>query len=156
MSATSKDVILRTVLADLKSKYPQWQIKDHFKIEWMGHPSDTWPEADIVINTPGRRFVINYDEDSDPGRSLTKYWPILHEPFDIPLTIIQVWKRGIAIGDAFAILAKWMGIRLMKLYPGTIHEFIEITHESVEVIAQKISYMIVGMDYFTEDETPLQ
>ena len=92
MSAASKEAFLRTMLSDLKTEYPQWPIEDHFKLQWPGQPYDTWPEADIVIDMPGRRFVINYDEDSDPGRSLAKYWPILNELEHVSLTIIQVWK----------------------------------------------------------------
>ena len=149
MSKTSREVFLRTILANLRPLYPQWQIEDHCKIEWAGQPSNIWPEADIIIDIPGRRFIIDYDEDNDPGRNLIKYWPILHEQDNISLTIIQVWKRGKSTDDDVPLLTRWMGARLMKLYPGNIYELIERTYEPAEVITKKISQIILGREPFS-------
>jgi hypothetical protein len=149
MSMTAKEVFLKKLLSDLVSRYPEWQIEDHCKIEWAGQPRNIWPEADIVIYMPRRRFIIEYDEDSDPGRSLIKYWPILHDSDPVCLTIIEIWKIGHTIGQGYATLARWMGTRLMKLYPGTIYEFIEKADESAEYISKKIAQVIFGREPFS-------
>lgn len=151
MSRATKEVFLKTLVSGLKTRCPQWPIEDHFKIQWLGQPHNTWPEADIVIDIPGRRFVIDYDEDGNPGNNLTKYWPILHDPKTVPLTIIQIWKRRKETCESFARLTIWMGMRLMKIYPGTIHEFIERNSESAEVIAKRITYMITGREADEEE-----
>ena len=144
MNTLKREVFLVRLLSELISRYPDWPIEDHYKIEWEGQPKYYWPEADIVISLPGRQFIIEYDEDNDPGRSLTKYWPILDESGHISLTIIEVWKKGPAIGQGYATLAKWMGERLMKFYPGCIFEFIERKDESAEVITDRIARIVLG------------
>jgi hypothetical protein len=148
MGKAAREVFLTNLLSDLISRYPELHIEDHCKIEWAGQPRNIWPEADIVINTPGRRFIVEYDEDSDPGRSLIKYWPVLHESNQAAFTIIQVWKKGQTVGQGFAKLAEWMGIRLMRLYPGTIYEFIERTNEPAEFITNRVVQMILGREPF--------
>jgi hypothetical protein len=148
MSITKKEVFLKKLLSDLTSRYPEWQIEDHCKIKWEGQPENMWPEADIVVNMPGRRFIVEYDEDSDPSRSLIKYWPILHDSNQGSLTIIEIWKNGQTAGQGYATLAKWVGTRLMELYPGTIYEYIERTDESTEYICEKIAQVIFGRSPF--------
>ena len=93
----------------MRVQQPGWHIDDHYNMEWAGHPRNTWPEADLVFERQERRFIVEYDEDSDPGRSLVKYWPILHKESKVPLTIIEVWKRGSTVGHSQVELAKWMG-----------------------------------------------
>ena len=109
MSKREREIFLTTLLSDLLSQYPRWRVDDHCRVEWIGQPKSMWPEADVVIDMPARRFIIECDEDSDPGRSLIKYWPILYHTNKAPLTIIELWKRGPTIGQGYAALAKWMG-----------------------------------------------
>jgi hypothetical protein len=96
----------------------------------------------LLIEKPARRFIIEYDEDSDPGRSLTKYWPYIDSVSDIPLTVIEIWRRGPTIGLGFAELAKWMGKKLEQLYPSLRYEFIERMDEEAQAIAQKIAEIV--------------
>ena len=138
MAKRQREIFLTTFLSDLLSQRPQWQIHDHSRIEWSGQPRNLWPEADIVIETDERRFIIEYDEDSDPGRSLIKYWPILHLADKPPISIIEIWKRGPTIGLGYAELAKWMAARLMELYPWFVYEFIERREESSRCITKKL------------------
>ncbi|MBN1176233.1 MAG: hypothetical protein JXA51_00990 [Dehalococcoidales bacterium] len=145
MRKKPREVFLANLLSDLVSQYPDWQIKDHCRIEIDRQPGNLWPQADILISMPGRRFIIEYDEDSDPGRSLVKYWPVLDDS-RYAITIIEVWKGGQTVGRGYATLAKWMGTRLMKLYPGTIYEFIERTDEPSEQITGRIARMILGRE----------
>ena len=147
MGKKDREVFLTDLLSDLASRYPDWQIQDHRRIEIAGQPGNLWPQADIVINMPGRTFIIEYHEDSDPGRSLVKYWPVLDDS-NHAITIIEVWKGGRTIGKGFATLAKWMGMRLMQLYPGTIYEFIERTTETAEQINERIALMILGREKY--------
>ena len=147
MGKKDREAFLADLLSDIASRYPDWQIQDRRRIEIAGQPGTLWPQADIVINMPGRYFIIEYDEDSDPGRSLVKYWPVL-EDLNRAITIIEVWKSGKTVGKSFATLAKWMGMRLMQLYPGTIYEFIERTDESAEQITERIALMILGREKY--------
>jgi len=148
MSKATHEVFLKRILSCLVSQFPEWKIEEHCKIEWEDQPRNIWPEADIVINTTGRRFIVEYDEDSDPGRNLIKYWPILDKSYQVSLTIIEIWKKGQTTGQGFATLARWTGTRLMQLYPGTIYEFIERTDEPAELITREILQIILGRKRF--------
>lgn len=144
MRRARREMFLIKLLSDLVSRYPNWHTEDHCKIKWEGQPRNIWPVADIVISMPGRQFIVEYDEDTDPGRNLVKYWPVIHESNQASLTIIEIWRKGPTIGRGYATLSKWMGTRLMKLYPGTIYEFIERTDEPAEYITYKIAQIILG------------
>jgi len=111
-------------------------------VEWIGQPKNIWPEADIIIDTGQRRFIVEYDENSDPGRSLTKYWPILHYASKVPVTLIQIWKRGRAIGLGYAEVVRWIAARLMELYPDFLYEFIERTNEPARLVAKMVAQII--------------
>jgi hypothetical protein len=151
MPKRQREVFLTTLLSDLLSQYPQWRVDDHCKIEWMGQPKNMWPEADLLIDTATRRFIVEYDEDSDPSRSLTKYWPIVHQTNQVPLTVIEVWKRGPTIGRGYAEVTKWMAARLMELYPTFVYEFIERKDETTRIIAKRIA-RIVEAGYLRQSE----
>ena len=144
MSTKRHEVFLADLLSELISRHPNWQIEDHCKIEWEGHPRNIWPEADIVISMPGRQFIVAYDEDSDPGRNLVKYWPILHESGHVSLTIIEIWKKRTVTGRNSAVLAQQMGEKMMEFHPGSIYEFIERKDESAILISDKIEQIILG------------
>lgn len=136
-----REDFLRTLISDLAAERPHWNISDHRKINWNGQLRNVWPEADILINMGSRLFIIEYDEDSDPGRSLIKYWPIIHQKEGL-LTIIEVWKRGRTIGTGYAVLAKWMGTRLKETYPMFEYKFLERDEETSRSIARTITETI--------------
>jgi len=142
VSEQKREIFLTALIAELRSQHSAWHMDDHYKIEWAGHPRNAWPEADIVIDMQGRRFIVEYDEDSDPGRSLVKYWPILHQASKIPITIIEVWKRGTTVGHSQAELAKWMGARFEQLHPSFTYKFIERKEETATAIAQKVAEIV--------------
>lgn len=150
MEMPLREAFLKDLLANLVSRYPNWEVEDHCQIEWKGQPRDIWPVADIVIRMPGRRFIVEYDEDSDPGKSLIKFWPTLEDSDHGSLTIIEICKDGQAKGKGFVTLARWMGEKLMELYPGTIYEYIERTDESAEYICEKIAQVIFGIGPFSD------
>ena len=137
-----KEPFLTSLITQLRYRCPDWCLDDHFKFEWAGQPKTMWPEADLLITMPSRRFVIEYDEDSDPGRSLTKYWPMLHVTSKPRLTIIEIWKSGLTIGKGYAELAEWMGARLMELYPLFVYKFIERSHEPSEEMAERVAKIV--------------
>lgn len=142
MTKQQREVFLMDLLSELLSRYTQWHILDHCKIEWINHPKNLWPESDIVIDTSKGRFIVEYDEDSDPGRSLIKYWPIIHENKKSLLTLIEIWRRGPTIGKGYAELVKWVGERIMELYPLFIYRFIERTDETAKVVAQEVATIV--------------
>jgi len=104
-------------------------------------PESFWPKADLFIEKPDRQFIIEYDENSDPGRSLVKYWPCI-DSRDTPLTIIEIWKSGQTYGFTYGELAKWMGAKLEKLYPGFHYEFTERVDEPPEAVAREIAQIV--------------
>lgn len=138
MTKRQREVFLTDLLSGLLSNYTQWHIFDHCKIEWVGHSKNLWPESDIIIETHNGRFIVEYDEDSDPSRSLVKYWPIIHENQKSPLTLIEIWRRGQTIGKGYAELSKWIGEKLMTLYPIFIYRFIERTDETAKEITKEV------------------
>ena len=142
MAKRQREIFLTTLFSDLLSHCPQWKVQDHYRIEWNGQPRNMWPQADIVIDIAERRFIIEYDEDSDPSRSLTKYWPVIHQANKRSITIIEIWKRGATIGLGYAEVTKWMAARLMELYPQFAYEFIERREESARFLAKKLIQII--------------
>ncbi|MFC1918985.1 hypothetical protein ACFLWW_03340 [Chloroflexota bacterium] len=142
MTKQQRETSLTDLLSELLSRYSQWEMYDHCRIEWVGHPKNLWPQSDIIIDTHTGRFIVEYDEDSDPGRSLIKYWPIIHENKGLPLTLIEVWERGHTFGKGYAELAKWVGERIMELYPTFVYRFIEKTDEKAKVIAKEIARIV--------------
>ncbi len=146
MSTAAKEVFLTALISELVSRYPKWPIEDHCKVQCMGQPKNMWPEADIVINMPGRQFIVAYDEDCEPGRNLVKYWPIICHNKRLSLTIIEVWKGGRLITCGFHMIAKWINARLEEHFSGTIYEFIERTDEPAELIANKVAQIILGRE----------
>lgn len=142
MSEQKGEGFLMALLDELRSQRPTWHVDDHCKIEWADHPRNAWPEADLVIEMQGRRSIVEYDQDSDPGRSLVKYWPILHQTSGISLSVIEIWKRGATVGHGQADLAKWMGTRFEQLHPSFDYKFIERKDETAKVMVEKIVEII--------------
>jgi hypothetical protein len=138
----SRELFLRELISELRYQNSQWVIRDHLKVEWIGQPKTIWPEADVSLKLDKRHFIIEYDEDSDPVRSLTKYWPILNQANEVPITIIEVWKRGSTIGFGFAELSKWIGRQIQELYPNFSYKFIERVNESARTIASEVAEII--------------
>ena len=136
------------LFSELFSQLPPYPIDFEHEIEWNNQPRSLWPKADLLIKKPERWFVIEYDEDSDPGRSLIKYWPYIDSARGTPLTVIGIWESGSTIGLGFAKLARWMGERLMKLHSASLfhYEFIERKDETPQAIAQKIVQIVQQSD----------
>lgn len=126
------------LFSEVSSLLPEDSVDREHLIPWSNKPRSLWPKADLLVAKPERWFIVEYDEDSDPGRSLTKYWPYIASSEGAPLTVIEIWRRGPTIGYGFAELAKWMGKQLEELYPLFHYEFIDRAHETAQVIAQKI------------------
>jgi len=130
------------LFSELCSQLPQYQIDFERGIEWYNQARSLWPKADLLIEKPDRWFIVEYDEDSDPGRSLTKYWPYIDLPTGVPITVIEIWRGGAAIGCGYAKLAKFIGTKLMERYPSFRYEFIERTDETAYLIAQKVARIV--------------
>lgn len=148
MIQKKNEVFLGKLIVELRKQDPphQLQVQDHKKIEWP-YPKSEWPgpEADILIDTPSRRFIIEDDNDCDPVRNLIKYWPIIDTDAKVPLTIIGIWKSGPTIGKGYGKLAEWVGKKLMGLYsPRFVYEFIERKDESAECITEKVKQIITS------------
>jgi len=110
-----------------------------------------WPKADILIVNAksGTEFIIEYDENSDAGRSITKYWPYIDKYNDKynskQIIYIGVWKRGQTYGESYFKLARFIGEeKFTKLYPSTLFtcHFFERSTETVQEIACMIQEIV--------------
>lgn len=124
--------------------FPELEVKHHQKVEWPSELNTLfWPQADIWITNKKLKttFIIEHDEDSDPGRSLVKYWPYLdkhkRQKPEI-VVIIGLWRRGATFGEGYSKLAKFMGEKLEKLYPFFRYTFMEHRSETAEESAHEI------------------
>ena len=86
-------------------------------IEWPGQPKNLWPKADVIVDLPDIQVIIETDEDSDPCRSIIKYWPYLEKYAGRKIMLIEIWKRGSTIGKGFFELAQFIGKKFEKTFP---------------------------------------
>ncbi|MDD5701753.1 MAG: hypothetical protein PHU23_06835 [Dehalococcoidales bacterium] len=129
MNQTMREVFLRELISEMQSQFSH--LQNHVKIEWTEHPKSIWPEADILIETKNHRYIVEYDEDCDPVRSITKYWPILDVKGKVPITLVGIWRKGQTTGKSFGELAQWIGAKLTELYsPNFNYWFVERKNES--------------------------
>ena len=105
-------------------------------IEWVGQPRNFWPKADVVVELPNMQVIIETDEDSDPCRSIIKYWPYLEENVGRKITLIEIWKRGSTIGEGYFKLAQFIGKRFEKTFPQFCYLLVERHGESPQHVAQ--------------------
>jgi len=130
------------LITELRLRQPEWQIKDHHRIEWAGQPRNRWPKADILIAVPAHLIAIEYCDDIDPLKNLIKYWPIFSSSPDSSITLIQIWKRGTKIRRSHTELTRWTGNRLMEVHPNFSYLFIEKRNRSVEAISDELIELV--------------
>jgi hypothetical protein len=142
LNALVQDVRLNLKVAGLEVKGPNVPIERPGELQ-----KKFWPKADILIVNAksGTEFIIEYDENSDAGRSITKYWPYIDKYNSKQIIYIGVWKwkRGGAFGEGFFKLARFIGEeKFTKLYPSFSCRFIERRTETVQEIACKIQEIV--------------
>lgn len=82
-----------------------------------------WPQADIVVYIDDDTIaIIEVDDHGDPGRSIVKYWPLIHAidegSFSYPkIKFIEVFAPDATFGRGYGILAQFIGSRLSQAYP---------------------------------------
>ena len=90
--------------------------------------------------------MVEVDNDSDPGRSLVKYWPIIDEHFKTPeakeIIFIEVWKGGTTIGKGYEELFRFMRSQFLKIYPKLEIHFIERKKDTSDQIAKHITSLL--------------
>ena len=116
-------------------------------IEWPGElQKEFWPRADILIVNAksGTQFIIESDEDSDPGRNISKYWPYIDKYNSIRRIIyIGVWKGGQTYGEGYFKSAIFIGEKFTKLYPSFSCHFIGRSQKTtVQEIACRIQEIV--------------
>lgn len=92
-------------------------------IPWPGEEQQYWPKADICgfLKSSGKFFIIEIDDQADPGRSVVKYWPLLHamseESFKHePILFLEISSRNGTLGDGYQKLAQFIGERFEELF----------------------------------------
>jgi hypothetical protein len=143
----ARDWFLKEVLQHLKnsnnSKLDEFNIEGPDKrIKWVNQPPKYWPRADIWFESEERIAIVEIDNDSDPGRSLVKYWPIIDEHFKNPVAkeviFIEVWKGGTTVSRGYVELFKFMKIQFTKHYSSLKIQFIDREKENSDQIAKQI------------------
>ena len=94
------------------------------RIPWPGQKRSVWPWADLSGTlVTGERFIVEIDDHADPGRSIVKYWPLLHAvsigAFEYPtIRFLEISSPDSTFGEGYEILARFVGDRLAERYPG--------------------------------------
>jgi hypothetical protein len=123
--------------------------KPNEPIEWPGELKKLWPTPDILIENAKSGtefiFIIEYDENNDPGRSITKYWPYI-DKYNSTRRIIYIgvwkWKKDGAYGEGFFKSAIFIGEKFIKLYPSFNCHFIRRSKEERSTEVQDIACKI--------------
>ena len=148
MSKKGRDWYLKEVIGHLKSafvnKLSTYTIEGPDKVlEWTGQPRQYWPKADIWLESPKKIVIVEIDNDSDPRRSLVKYWPFFEEYFSTNnqaiIQFIEVCKFGSTVGRGYGVLFDFMRKQLMNTYSGKLDIiFKERNNDSSHQMAQWI------------------
>ena len=148
MSKKGRDWYLKEVIEHLKSarvnKLSSYTIEGHDKvIEWTGQPRQYWSKADIWLESPIKIVIVEIDNDSDPGRSLVKYWPFFEDYFSANkqaiIQFIEICKFGSTVGGGYGVLFDFMREQFMSIYSGKLDIlFRERNEESSHQMAQWI------------------
>jgi len=119
------------------------------KLPWPEQGHQLWPQADIVGNLKdGSLLVIEVDDHSDPARSISKYWPLLHAidegSFAHPrIVFVEVFSQDPTFGYGYGLLGRFIGARLAELYPDSFRfRFINKEGKSSDDIAKEIGAFI--------------
>jgi len=76
------------------------------------------------------------------GFSYREAGRVLHNTMKVSLTIVEIWKGGATIGEGYAELARWMGARLIEMYPSFVYKSIERRDESIVEISGKLAEVV--------------
>lgn len=94
------------------------------RMPWPGQNSrQVWPQADISGElVSGEIFIVEVDDHADPGRSLAKYWPLLHaiakqELEYPPIRFFEISSPDGTFGIGYELLARFIGDRFKEMYP---------------------------------------
>lgn len=145
--ARKREAFLNDLLGYLRPKLEQKKIAvmgPDIQVEWPGQPGNLWPRADAVLTegASGLRFIVEDDEDSDPGRSLVKYWPYLDKYGSGSFVYIGVWKRGQTYGEGFFKLAEFIAQKLVQFYPSFRCHLIRRSTETAAQVAEEIRKIV--------------
>jgi hypothetical protein len=111
-----------------------------------------WIEYDLRVLCDSRPidFFIEYDHDSDPGRSVSKYWPWLDsqavfEGSVRPIVIFCLFSanpnpKGISISPGYFYTARFLAWKMMAAYPNLTCHVVRIDDlaKGVENAAEQI------------------
>lgn len=131
----SRDWYLKEVVHHLQnSRINSYEIlgPDH-KVAWQGVPKKYWPKADIWLESRKKIVIVEIDNDSDPVRSLVKYWPFFQEHFQNEgakdILFLEVCKFGGTVGKGYQELFRFVSEKFEAIYP---HRFHSIFKERIQ------------------------
>jgi len=93
------------------------------KVLWPGRSKQLWPQVDIMGHVDdGSILLIEVDDHGDPGRSVVKYWPLLHASAtgecEYPsILFVEVFAPDSTFGEGYGLLAEFIGARFREAYP---------------------------------------
>lgn len=115
------------------------------KVVWPGRSRQVWPQADISGKlASGEIFIVEIDDQADPGRSFAKYWPVLYavsrgEHEHPPIRFFEISSPDSICGIGYELLAQFIGERFQEMYPGMFsYGYTSLKGKDAKVLAQEI------------------
>jgi len=140
-----KDWYLKEVIKHPRAvKGISYEIKGpDFKVKWSGVRNNLWPKADIWLESKNNIIIVEIDNNSDPVRSLIKYWPFFQEHFQDDeskeILFLEICEFGSTVGEGYKKLFDFISKKFADLYPNHFDSKFKIrTKDDSKVTAQWI------------------
>ena len=101
-------------------------------LEWEGSAPNLWPAPDACgWLRPGELFIVEIDDQADPGRSIVKYWPLLKRvargDYEVQrIVYLAISSPNATFGAGYEALADFCGAEFSKLF-GSRFAFLKTT-----------------------------
>lgn len=142
-----RDWYLKEVFCHLRNSQINFYelLGPDYKVAWPGVPKKFWPKADIWLESNEKIVIVEIDTDSDPVRSLVKYWPFFQEHFqsdvEKEILFLEVCKFGSTVGKGYQELFLFVSGKLEVNFP---NRFNSIFKERIQDNSMKTTQWIMS------------